>query len=434
MPADEAGRSLHRSPGRGPAVSDTETAPGASTETGPGLSVIGLLRPTPRIFVLSGVLLLTAATVAARETARIDYATDSVGSEAGVGLVAAVWAISLAVISPWGGRLADARRAGTILVLAFMVAAVNQLASAWVLSQGTMPVPYLVATSIVEGLIFGLVVPALVKVQAAIVRPDARGAAEILNILRIGIGGVIGAFLGAASTPVAVNFVGGLVVVAVAIVIHVLTRSVDMPVRRAGLASWIEVRAHLRTVPWIRPTIVTDLVLTFVLPTQFIALVIVDRGADELTSVALVSSLLGVLVGRLLLTATGLRGDLRRRVLLPIIVFAALGAIGAVTMIDDWLLDHPPLLAVLVFIASMAMTTAQAIPLALLQQQLPDEVRGAVSGVMNAARYLLVAGAVAILAAVTVGFTAVQSAGLLCILAVVGIASTRGFRGLRLSD
>lgn len=411
-------------------MTETEAPPGASAES--GLSVIGLLRPTPRIFVLSGVMLLTAATFAARETVRIDYATDSVGSEAGVGLVAAVWAISLAVVSPWGGRLADARRAGSILVLTFMVAAVSQLLSAWVLSHGTMPVPYLVATTIVEGVNFGLLVPALLKVQAAIVRPDARGAAEILNILRIGLGGVIGALLGAASSPVAVNFVGGLVVAAVGVVIHVLTRPIDMPVRTAGLASWSEIRAHLHTVPWIRPTIVSDLVLTFMLPTQFIALVIVDRGADEVKTVALVSSLLGVFVGRLLLTGTGLRGDLRRRVLLPVIVFAALAAIGAVTLIDDWLLDHPPLLAVLVFTASTAMTTAQGIPLALLQQQLPDEVRGAVSGLMNAARYLLVAGAVAILAAVTVGFTAVQSAGLLCILSVVGIAVTRGFSGLRL--
>ncbi|MEN9504489.1 MAG: Transrane secretion effector [Actinomycetota bacterium] len=416
-------------------MTKTEAQPGATARSGPGLSVIQQLRPTPRIFVLSGVMLLTAVNIAARETVRIDYATDSVGSEAGVGLVAAVWAIALAVVSPWGGRLADARRAGNILTLTMMVAASSHLLTAWVLSQGTMPVPYLVVTTAVEGSNFGLLVPALLKVQAAMVRPDARGAAEILNILRLGIGGVIGALLGAAaSSPVVVNFIGGLVVTAVGAIIFVLVRPVVMPAQRAGLASWSEVRAQLRVVPWIRPTIVADLVLTFVLPTQLIALVVVDRGADDVKTVALVSSLLGVLTGRLLLTGSGLRGDLRRRVLVPTIAFAALAGIGAVSLIDDWVLGHPPLLAILVFAASTAMTRAQGVPVALLQQQLPDEVRGAVSGVMNAARYLLVAGAVAILAAVTVRFSAVQSAALISILSVIGISFTRGFSGLRFRD
>lgn len=403
---------------RPPAVG---SAPGAWTQ----------LRPTPRFAWLMAALVLAAVSVGAREAVRLGYVTDALGGEFGVGVVAVVFALALAVSNVLGGRAMDRIDPRPFLVGSLLVSGVLTLANAWILTRGEMPVPWLVVSTALEAGTFGVAVTALLKVQAAIVRPDARGAAETVNILRSGIGAALGTVIaGLIDEPVATLVIAGVVTLLVGAVTVIVMWPVSVAASPAVRQHIGDLLGVVRARPALGRTVVIDLVLAAVLPTQFIALVIVDLDAPELSTIAFTASLLGVLLGRLTLTATGLRGDLTRRLRVTYLGYTVLMIVAVPLLIGGWLLEFTAIVAALLFVGSALNTYCQVLPAALLQQQVPDDVRGSLSGGMNAARNMLLGAVALALTALTYAHNSAVLATATAALLIVGFVVAGRFRGL----
>ena len=396
-------------------------APGAWTQ----------LRPTPRFAWLMAALVLAAASVGAREATRLGYVTDTLGGEFGVGVVAVVFALALAVSNVIGGRAMDRINPRPFLVGSLLLSGVLALANAWVLARGAMPVPWLVVSTAIEAGTFGVAVTALLKVQAAIVRSDARGAAETVNILRSGIGAALGTVIaGLIDEPVATLVIAGVVTLLVGAVTAIIVWPVSVPAAPTARRHVRDLVGVVRGRPALGRTVAIDLVLAAVLPTQFVALVIVDLDAPELDTIAFTASLLGILVGRLALTATGLRGNLTRRLRVTYLGFTMLVAIGVPLLMGGWLLEYSAMVAVLLFVGSALIAYSQNLPVALLQQQVPDDVRGSLSGGMNAVRNLLMGAVALALTALTYTYNAAVLAAAIAALLIAGFVLAGRFRGL----
>jgi len=65
-----------------------------------------------------------------------------------------------------------------------------------------------------------------------------------------------------------------------------------------------------------------------------------------------------------------------------------------------------------------------------VQQQVPDEVRGRLTGGIAAARSLLIAGSAILLTAVAVPFSTVAAATFVAVLGLAALILLRGFRGV----
>lgn len=393
-------------------------------------SVLGQLRPTPRIYALMLAMLAGAISIGAREVSRVRFATDAVGNELGVGLVAVLAALVVAVMSLFGGRLADSRNPRNLLIAGLGLSAITSGVTAWLLTLGTIPIWWLVTSAVLEGLSLGIGVPSLLKVQAAIVRPEARASAEVLNVLRSSLGAVIGTLLaGVIDNPPAtlVACVCLLVIAMVGVALSANTRQSAPNIAALPIG---DVLAAVRATPDLRLTIRVDLVLAMVLPSQFIALVLVDRDVGQLSSWAFTGSLLGGLCGRLVLTATGLGDRLVGRMRFSYLGFLGLCAVGLAALVDNWLLDRPLAVATILFAGTALSTFTYSIPGALIQQQVPDAIRGSLSGALAGARSLLIAASAGLLTVVTLVANAMTTVGTLIILLIGGFLVVGGFRGI----
>lgn len=98
------------------------------------------------------------------------------------------------------------------------------------------------------------------------------------------------------------------------------------------------------------------------------------------------------------------------------------------------MLDRPVLVAAILFVGSALMAFSQNLPVALLQQHVPEQVRGGLSGSMAAARNLLMAGSTVPMTALTHLHSAVALAAATAALLVTGFVAAGGFRGLTAND
>jgi predicted MFS family arabinose efflux permease len=377
------------------------------------------------------VYLVAAVSVGARETVRVDYASETLNGELGVGVVAVVFAISLALGSVMNGRRVDAHDARPVLIVGTVASALLQGVNAVILLRGPMPLGWLIASTAIEAALFGILATSLLKVQAAIVQPGTQGAAETVSIVRSGIGMAIGAVLaGFIGDPVVTQFVTASLTLGVALAAAVVVWPVTMPTVSQTSISISEVVDVVRSSGALRRTVTVDLILAFVLPTQFIALALADQDEPELVSLAFAASLLGVLVGRLALMSTGIRGNLARRLTSTYLAFTALTAFAAPALVGGWILDQRVLVVACPFVGSALLAYAQNLPIALIQQQVPEHVRGSLSGFMQAARNLLIAGAAVGVTALTTIYSASVLALAIAIMLGVGFLVAGRFRGL----
>jgi predicted MFS family arabinose efflux permease len=377
------------------------------------------------------VYLVAAVSVGARETVRVDYASETLNGELGVGVVAVVFAISLALGSVMNGRRVDAHDARPVLIVGTVASALLQGVNAVILLRGPMPLGWLIASTAIEAALFGILATSLLKVQAAIVQPGTQGAAETVSIVRSGIGMAIGAVLaGFIGDPVVTQFVTASLTLGVALAAAVVVWPVTMPTVSQTSISISEVVDVVRSSGALHRTVTVDLILAFVLPTQFIALALADQDEPELVSLAFAASLLGVLVGRLALMATGIRGNLARRLTSTYLAFTALTAFAAPALVGGWILDQRVLVVACPFVGSALLAYAQNLPIALIQQQVPEHVRGSLSGFMQAARNLLIAGAAVGVTALTTIYSASVLALAIAIMLGVGFLVAGRFRGL----
>jgi len=416
---------------RSQAARSTTGAAAPARRTG----VLDQLRPTPRFAGLMGVFLVAAAAVGAREMTRMDYATETLGGEVGIGVVAVVFSLSLAVSSVAAGRYVDLHDPRSFLVGSLFASGAITGANAWFVARGPMPVSWLLVSTALEAATLGVAATALLKVQAAIVRPGARGSAETVNILRSGLGVAAGTMVaGIVANPGLVLTAAAVMSVAAGLAAAVVVRPMVMPLPTIHTAGRAELMDAVRSNPVLRRIVVTDLVLALVLPTQFIALVVADQDATEVTTVAFTASLLGLLLGRLTLVVSGFGQNPTRRVQTSFLGFTALAAIAVPALAGGWILEQPVLIAILLFVGGALMAFTQNLPIALLQQVVPEQVRGALSGTMNAARNLVIAATAAALAALTAIHNAAALAAAMTALLIVGFVAAGRFRGLSADD
>jgi|688.fasta_scaffold176672_2 hypothetical protein len=378
------------------------------------------------------IFLPAAATLGAKERARLDYVTEAFGDARGIGTVAVVMAVSLAVGGVTAGVLADRVRPQLLLFSGICATVLVNLATGLALLDGPLSIDRVVASTAVEWVSAGIIIPALLKVQATLVPQDARGSAEIVNVLRLGIGGIIGILLASYSPSSAATVLACAGVMAcVGIGQLVVTRGLPSPARsvaagRAEMSLW----AVLRTNGALRRVVIADLVLTFVIPTQLSNSVLVEEGDVVLVLPVLLNGVFGVLVGRLTLLFTGSLGDVRRALLISFGLYATVAVVAVPAALSGLLLERAELASVGIFLGSSLSAFALGMLSALVQQLVPDDIRGALSGSMAAARSLLVGASAGLLAILIVPLSSEAVIVVVAVLAVAALAAVRGFSGI----
>lgn len=405
-------------------------APGGAGPTSlPQESIFQQLRATPRIFGFSGALLITAISLGAKEVARWQYLRDSFDSEWGIGVAAAVAAITLALSGFLLGRVIDRRDPRPFVILALIVGATGNIVVGVSLLEGPLPTWLILIAAVFDGATLGIGGVALLKTQAAFVNPGAEGAAEILNILRLGIGGVVGALLaGISPSPSTTYLVGTFFLIIGVIGSWIAMRPITprMPTRQ-GPATATSLWSYLRSAHSIRRTITIDLILALVIPTQLVNLALFNLDIPQLASQSIAGGLAGVLVGRLALTLIGFRGNPRVILLSTIGGLSAVQLVSAVTLTDGWLLAQAILLPLVVIIGTGFSTYAQGLLAAIIQQQVVEDHRGGVSAVLVVGRNVLISIGALLGTLVTATLGAQASLAVLGCALIAVILATRGF-------
>jgi MFS family permease len=357
----------------------------------PQTSVLAQLRATPRVFVFMGVLVGAAVSLGAKEVARWQYLNEAFQSEWGLGIAAAITAVSVAIASTTLGRIIDRRDPRPFVVVAVLLPAVSNGMTGLVLMAGPISPAWVLVSSVLDGIILGIAGVALLKTQAAFVRPGAEGAAEILNILRAGIGGVVGALLAGMSPSPAVTLqISTVLLLATAVGVWWVMRPITPRPPSRARTGMIVALSYLRQTGSLRRLVLIDLTLALVIPTQLVSLVLVGMDAPEVAGLSIAAGMVGVLLGRLGLVAIGFRGNPRRLLALVVggLCFAQL--VGVVLLTDGWLIRQLLVLPAIIIVGSVCSTYAQGVTAAIIQQAVPEEHRGGLASVLVTGRNALI--------------------------------------------
>lgn len=394
----------------------------------PRTSVYAQLRPTPRIFVFMALLLGGAISLGSKEVARWQYLNEAFDSELGLGTAAAISAVAVAVTSLSLGRIIDRRDPRPFVVGALTFAALGNLAVAFVLIPGPIAPPWILLSATIDGAALGVGGVALLKMQAAFVRPGAEGAAEIVNILRLGIGGVIGAVLGGLSPDPSVTLmVGSTFLLATVVGLWWVMRPVTPRPSARGRTGMVAVLGYLRTARALRGLVIIDLALAFVIPTQLVNLVLVGMDAPQVASLSIAAGMVGVLVGRLALAVVGFRGDPRRLLTLMVVGLALAQMLASLALTDGWLIDQLLLLPAIIIIGSIFSTYAQGMTASIIQQEVAEEHRGGLASILVAGRNILISLAALGGAALAVVWGPQALIGVLALGLIVVLVASRRF-------
>ena len=388
-------------------------------------SALSEVRHSPRFLALMGVMLIAAIGYGARDVSRLRYTTELTGDALGIGAAAVAFAIGLAVGGLASGPLSDRIDPRWILVIGIPLQGLTAIVTGVLLLQGvTAGEPYLLI-AFADGAFAGACIPPLATTQAAMVPTNARGAAEIISILRLGIGIALGLFIAGlvSSTPVALVGVGVLLCL-VAWPIAVITRPVSIPRRGRDTGRVLDV---LRTHPVLTRIVIADLVLCVAVPTQFSNVVLASDWDDSLVTPVLVSGVAGVLVGRLVLALTGSRGVVRRELLESYGMFVALALLGVPLVATSVVYTAVWIPAAVLFVGSATTSYAQGLLAAIIQQQVVEDHRGGVSAVLVVGRNVLISIGALLGTLVTATLGAQASLAVLGCALIAVILATRGF-------
>lgn len=406
----------------------SDPSPAAAEVMLPRTSVYAQLRQTPRVFVFMGLLLGGAISLGSKEVARWQYLDEAFDSEWGLGSSAAISAVAVAVTSLLVGRLVDRRDPRPFVIMALGFGALGNLTVALVLIAGPISPWWIVLSSLIDGATLGMGGVALLKVQAAFVRPGAEGAAEIVNILRLGIGGVIGAVLGGLSPdPTLTLIVGSIFLLATVGGLWWVMRTITPRPPASGRTGMVAVLGYLRGAKALRGLVVIDLALAFVIPTQLVNLVLVGMDAPQVASLSIAAGMVGVLVGRLALAVVGFRGDPRRLLTLMVVGLALAQIVAALALTDGWLIDQLLLLPAIIIIGSIFSTYAQGVTASIIQQEVAEEHRGGLASILVAGRNILISVAALGGAALAVAWGPQALIGVLALGLIIVLVASRRF-------
>jgi hypothetical protein len=400
-----------------------------------GLTVLDQLKGSPRFALLMLISLPTAIALGAKEIARLEYVTEVFGSAGGIGTVGVVVAVAVALGGATSGPLCDRINPRGVLIISMLGVACSNVISSTLILRGELTVPIVLVIAALDGGALGIGAPALLKVQAALVPGDARGSAEIVNIFRLSLGAVVGLVLASLSpSPAFTLLVGGGVTFVVAAGVAWLTSGMSATVMSTALAGHVGLWSTLVALPSLRYVVIADLVFTFAIPTQLSNVILAEEGDVFLVLPVLLAGVVGVLIGRLALIATGSTGNVRRQLLIAVGSFIGIALLAVPLTVAGFTLDSGLTSAVFILAGSAASSYVLGLLSALVQQAVPDDVRGALSGFMAAARSLLIAGAAALITAVIVPLSSLAVLITVCTLAVVALAVVRGFAGVTAYD
>ena len=373
-------------------------------------------------------LLGGAISLGSKEVARWQYLNEAFDSELGLGTAAAISAVAVAVTSLSLGRIIDRRDPRPFVVGALTFAALGNLAVAFVLIPGPIAPPWILLSATIDGAALGVGGVALLKMQAAFVRPGAEGAAEIVNILRLGIGGVIGAVLGGLSPDPSVTLmVGSTFLLATIVGLWWVMRPVTPRPSARGRTGMVAVLGYLRSAGTLRGLVIIDLALAFVIPTQLVNLVLVGRDAPQVASLSIAAGMVGVLVGRLALAVVGFRGDPRRLLTLMVVGLALAQMLASLALKDGWLMGQLLLLPAIIIVGSIFSTYAQGVTASIIQQEVAEEHRGGVASILVAGRNVLISVAALGGAALAVAWGPQVLVGVLALSLIVVLIASRRF-------
>lgn len=424
----------------------SSTAPPAS---GPrSRSALAEVRTSPRLLVLMAALLPSAVAIGGLGVARLAFANEAFGSELGIGVLAWVGACVGAALAIPAGVIADLRDSRVVMAGATLVVGLgNLLLGVYLVIDGVQPWE-LVGAVMLDAAALAFIPASQVRIQAALTPMNARGSADVINLFRLSIGGVIGSLLTLwVQDPTVIVTVSGVVCLATAMAIWLISPAVPgsgrpagsrpspsadrLELTRDGQQSQLTLRRVMAARSPLRAIIVIDLCLYFIIPTQMVNLLLVDRQITEAAGLLLALGMAGVLIGRGWPAFIGQPRSLRAAVAWAVAAGTVILGLSAVLMVGDWLLDRPLLLAALIVCGSAVAAFVQCVLAAAVQQQVPDAIRGRLSGALWSGRLVLIAVSVAGAAylvehtdiAVYLAVLAVAFAGLLAV--------TRGLRGLR---
>ena len=156
-----------------------------------------------------------------------------------------------------------------------------------------------------------------------------------------------------------------------------------------------------------------------------------DRRITEQAGLILACAMVGVLLGRGWPAFIGQPRSLRVALVGATTAGAVIAGAAALLLIDDWLLRQAVLLLGLVTAGSAATSFIQCLLAAAVQQQVPDAIRGRLSGSLWAARLVLVAVSIAGSSYLVERFDSTLYLALLAAAFTILLVTSRGLRSLR---
>lgn len=396
------------------------------------------LRSSPRLLVLMGAMLPAAIAIGSLGVARVLFGTEAFGSELGIGFLAWIAGGVGAALAIPAGFVADRFDSRTVLVCATIMLGAGNLVLGIFLTIDGVQWWELIAAVSVDAAALAIVPGGMARLQAALVPVTARGAADVINLFRLSIGGVIGSVITLwISGPAIIVTASGLIFLATSIAIWMIAKPV--PGSRAEHSARSEaegttrpsLRGALLSDRGLRALIMTDLALFFVIPTQFVNLLLVDRGIVASAGTVIAAGMLGVLIGRGWPAFIGQPKRMQVAVLSTTVGFTIVSVIGGLLMIDDWILRQVVLFLSILTLGAALAAYVQCVLAAAIQQRSPDDIRGRLSGTLWALRLLLVSVSVAGSAWLIDHYDVRIYLAVLAGMLVIAIGAFRGFRDLR---
>lgn len=395
-------------------------------------SPLALLATNRRYLLFTLVVLMPAVAFGALTTARAALAMSAFGGAVGLGSIAVVISLAAGAAAIPSGAISDAFGPRTVFLVSGLASATVNAVTAWMAVTGQLTALNFMVLAGVDGAFAAMNATSFVPMQVSLVEPRDRGSAQIVHVLRLSLGALIGTFIaGVVAAPAAVAFAASLIVA----VFNLIAWRIARPSRthdksRTRSTVRIDLRGLLATVRGNRPLaylITLLVVLTFVIPTQLVGLVLADNGLLRYGYQASMAGLLGFLAARLVLMATGLRLPPRGTMLITMSIYTGVTLVGAVLLYADLLLGNIPLVLALVFIASLASGIALEFNSALVQQLCPDAIRGRITGLITSGRAIMTAIGAFVATTIQLALDEPELVGTLTVLGILVLVLTRGF-------
>lgn len=404
------------------------------TEASGSTSSWQLLRQEPVFARFIAGLAPGAIIIGIAAVTRVVLATEVFANETGVATIAIAGALAGAAAGLLLGSAVDRWSARWILIASMTAIALSQFLTFAVFLAGGLTTGTMIALATADGFFIGVQITALLTTQAGLVHHQWRGAAEITNALRIGIGSILGTLLATLLLPLTVSLaVSGAVTLAVAGITVWTSRSFQRAASGASVRFKDVIAVATQRGP-LRSILIVDALFALIVPTQLVNLFIVDKDLPELLGVAIAAGFAGVLAARIHLSLTGLRGELTRRVRLSYSIFIVITLLSLVVLLSGSTTLLLIAVVPLIVLGSWASTLAVGLVSATVQQRLPDEMRGRFTGALNAVRSLAVAAGVLGASVIITPQNTETFLAALCVLFIGVFAVSRGFVGLKNRD